>query len=459
MPPKKLSLLMLTVLVCTALLLAGCGPFFIQVEPLPTAVPPTGLPTPPVIVQIPTGLPTPAVIVQTPTIAASPTGAPTQTAEPNLNRLKPGTPLKITRLKMIDAQKGWALGQGPDNTNQHVLFTNDSGATWADRTPAQANITTPVQGLGADAYFSSVDQAWVIYGGPDGQENKEPVYVFHTGDGGKTWTRSQPLALADLNMEFSSPSDLGFRDDRQGWVMLHLGVGMSHDYFAAFTTADGGSTWKRVLDPNTPYPLMSCYKTGLVFTGPSEAWLSASCPGLMPLLFFYHSVNGGVDWTIVSLPDPAGKPAGYLIQNGSVGCGITALQESSARPLALTVLCTNFNNNSAQSWLYSAGSGGGKWTQQPLPVPYLKLNQLPSGEAFLVGSLQAGSGASGAVFHSSDGSNWSQVASTAWTGVPDFVDSHSGWVIAGHDQVTALVHTSDGGKTWVEIKPLVAPYQ
>ena len=31
---------------------------------------------------------------------------------------------------------------------------------------------------------------------------------------------------------------------------------MSHDYIAIFTSADGGKTWRRVLDPNPTTPLV-----------------------------------------------------------------------------------------------------------------------------------------------------------------------------------------------------------
>jgi photosystem II stability/assembly factor-like uncharacterized protein len=96
--------------------------------------------------------------------------------------------------------------------------------------------------------------------------------------------------------------------------------------------------------------------------------------------------------------------------------------------------------------------------QNLLPMSYGKVYVVNPFEAFYVGSSQRDNDANSAVYHTTDGgSSWEFLTSTGWIGTPDFIDSLHGWVIAQHNQVSAFVHSSDGGRTWVEIKPSVGP--
>jgi photosystem II stability/assembly factor-like uncharacterized protein len=453
---SKFSTLVLFLLL---LLLTACGPLDIRVEPIATPTPlPASTPTPlPASTPspVPTSAPTQLPFIATPTLVASLTLPP---PAPDLH-LKAGSPVRIVQTHMLTALAGWAVGESDQDLIQHVLFTSDGGRTWRDTTPQSVLASTTEGGLSVDAYFASTDAAWALYaprklGGPDGQM---PLYVWHTVDGGKTWLPSQALDLSDLQngiVEYQVPSNLGFLDAQHGWVMLHVGAGMSHDYFAAFTSEDGGLKWKRILDPDTKVPIMSCEKSGIAFTSPASGWITGNCPGLMPKLFIFHTADGGLTWAAVDLPAPPGKPTNYFASG--VACGINAIDYSSARVLALTLTCTNYNNNTAQSWLYASTDGGQSWARRMLPALYTSIDLLGSDEGFLVGSINSGPDATGAVYHTSNGgADWLLTTSTGWTGLPDFIDSQNGWVVATHSQVTAFVHTIDGGRTWVELKPII----
>lgn len=431
------------------LLLSACGPLDIKIEPIATNTQP--FPTPIQVIQTPFATPAPSQ--PTPTTTLLPAATSTDVADLHL---KPGTPVKIMLTKMLSDNNGWAIGQVDSDLVQHILFTADGGQTWKDRTPLDGVSTVPAGGLSAVAYFATDNSAWVSYteGTPSG--SLEALVVWHTADNGVTWRKSQPLDLSGVNMEFQTPSDLGFLDEQHGWIMIHLGVGMSHDYFAVFTTADGGTSWQRVLDPDTKYPLMTCYKSGLAFTSPATGWITGNCPGLMPGLFFFRSVDGGANWTALILPVPAGKPANYYAQEGEIVCGIPAINYASSSSLVVTLNCQNINNKTAQSWLYASSDGGQTWKQHLLPLPYNKTGLIGPDDGFLVGSATTDLLANGAVYHSMDGgSTWALLTSTAWTGLPDFVDDRTGWVVAEYNQETAFVHTIDGGRTWIEIKPVI----
>ena len=435
------------------LLLSACGPLDIKIEPIATSTPP--FPTPIQVGQTPFDTPGPIPAPQEPTPAPTLTSSATSTEAVDLH-LKPGTAVNILLTKMLSDNNGWAIGQVDSDLVQHILFTADGGQTWKDRTPLDGVSTVSAGGLSAVAYFATDNSAWVSYteGTPSG--SLEALVVWHTADNGVTWRKSQPLDLSGVNMEFQTPSDLGFLDEQHGWIMIHLGVGMSHDYFAIFTTADGGTSWQRVLDPDTKYPLMTCYKSGLAFTSPATGWITGNCPGLMPGLFFFRSVDGGANWTALILPVPAGKPANYYAQEGEIVCGIPAINYASSSSLVVTLNCQNINNKTAQSWLYASSDGGQTWKQHLLPLPYNKTGLIGPDDGFLVGSATTDLLANGAVYHSMDsGSTWALLTSTAWTGLPDFVDDRTGWVVAEYNQETAFVHTIDGGRTWIEIKPVI----
>ncbi len=434
-------------LLSAIVLLAGCGTLAIQVEPMPGST----RTNPPPTLESPTRTPSPLPSTQTPTVQPTPavTASPLQ--------LKPGTSLKIVALKMFDDQDGWAVGEVDSDLFQHILLTSDGGNTWQDRTPLAALINSPANGLVADAFFGSSSNAWVSYSDRLPGSSQSQTVIWSTTDSGIHWQKSQPLAFGDIPVEFRVPSDLGFIDSSYGWIMMHIGAGMSHDYVAVFTTSDGGKTWQRVLDPDKNPDLMGCTKSGLTFNTTNTGWLATNCPGLMPSLTFYHTGDGGASWEEFGLPVPDGKPVDFFAQSGT-GCGVPDLDFSTARSLILTLQCHNYDNNTAQAWLYSTGDGGINWAQHPLPVPYSQIIMLNSREGFLVGAPTLDPTANGAVYHTTDGGlNWSLQTSTAWTGTPYFVDATTGWVIAVHSQVTAFVRSSDGGRTWAELKPVVRP--
>ena len=51
-------------------------------------------------------------------------------------------------------------------------------------------------------------------------------------------------------MEFFSPGYFSFPDKRNGWLLVHGGAGMSHDYIYVYGTVDGGASWFSQVDPN-----------------------------------------------------------------------------------------------------------------------------------------------------------------------------------------------------------------
>src|SRR6202035_489989 len=128
---------------------------------------------------------------------SKPTPTPSASASPA------GTPTFGT-VHMITPQVGWAM------TEQGVVRTTDG---WAH----SLNVGPPdVSGLGAGAQFVSGTEAWVVAG--KSQTPREST-IFHTTDGGSTWSKAvlrDPAALG--------PGEADFIDATHGWLFVSYGV-------------------------------------------------------------------------------------------------------------------------------------------------------------------------------------------------------------------------------------------
>lgn len=464
-------------MVILALVAAACAPS--------TAVPPTSAPAsnspsapvtvPPTSAQPATSAPTvasaPAATVPAKaTVAASPsqTTAPAGNQTPNvpaststpvpgaITHLAAGQAITTTTVRMFDTHVGWATG-GLASTGDHVLTTADGGQTWHDVTPPQP-APPPDQAVpnAATAFFGNTTVAWVVYGSFSAAAPAK-VTVWHTTNGGQTWTGSQPIDLSAIGVsDFFQPSDLRLLPDGQtGWFLAHLGVGMNHDYFTVMKTTDGGQTWARLIDPTAGGP-QSCQKTGLHFVDAQNGWLTGDCMGVAPGLFFMHSSDSGATWKAVTLPAPTSQADIYTRQDA--GCGTYSLRFFDPQNAKLSVSCLILSSSTISSthFIYTTADGGLNWTSNRSPARALTfLNPqvgwaLPTGEAglqppFALSQTQDG------------GQTWATVKQLAWTGQLSFVDPQNGWAVAQADQAISFVKTVDAGHTWQAVNPKIAP--
>jgi photosystem II stability/assembly factor-like uncharacterized protein len=431
------------------LLLSACGSIQIVIE-YPTS--PTAPPASPQA-HTATLTPTPVTDVFQPTAMA-----PAKTPGANFY-FKPGSPILLSRVKMLSPGLGWGLGRSGAETQDHVLITFDGGLSWRDVTPPAAFDPRSSPDLVAGAFFADANRAWVIFAPRNGAPVPESAVVWSTKDAGVSWISSPPLDFSGMEMVTFLPDGLGFSDALNGWLLVHLNYGAVNDEVALYTTRDGGASWVRVVDPAGHYLAGGCAKTGIVFRDALEGWITGDCGGLTPGVYFFKTSDGGRTWRPQALPSPADYPD--LFKSSLSACGAATPHFISSGGYGyLTVRCIPEGNSRPLSWLYTTSDGGGDWTPHGLPIifPYGSTFFLSPTVGWYLGAVSLDPSAEVRLYQTIDGGQtWTSLTGLGWTGVMDFADTQDGWVTAHAGGAQALVRTDNGGATWREIKPVAAP--
>jgi photosystem II stability/assembly factor-like uncharacterized protein len=350
----------------------------------------------------------------------------------------PGDAIKLDEIHMFDAQDGWAVSEAS------VLVTADGAQTWREVTPPEgvpASSQAQAQGVFLDRL-----SAWVLFSVND-RVPPEAV-VWHTTDSGLTWTASAPLdhqAYGDrVWAEFSA------LDAMHVWLMVRGVVAGAGIHYAAqfFRTTDGGLTWLPLVgDVGVDY-------TGLVFADPDHGWLTWQTTGAYAPSAPEYGVtsDGAVNWDSRELPPPPDAPDLF---DTSPYCESLQPRALSVHSVRMLVGC--FDEYAPphvfSSYLYASEDGGATWTSVHLPAKVQASDDtlifFDAQNALLLGRD---------IYRTADeGQTWSYVKSVNWDGQFSFVDAQTGWAVARVSGQIALVKTVNGGSTWSEIKPIVAP--
>lgn len=427
----------LTIATILVVILAGCTstsginlPTSVPTQISPTQVIPTPATPPP-----PTE--TPTTILPTPTTTTPP--------ENPIQHFPTGQEFTVTSIYMIDSNSGWAIG-GLVGAGDHVLFTTDGASTWKDVTPPEGQAAAEERKF-AIGFFQDAKTAWVTYAINTGNPVPTQAVVWHTSDGGTTWQASQPLDLTGLS-EIYVPSNLQFVAGQSGWLLVHVGVGMNHDYVAFYRSTDGGLSWSRILDPYNDGGIQSCTKTSMLFTDATHGWLTGDCNGVKAGVLLYNTTDAGSTWQEVSLPEPPSYP-GLFSNESQVACG-------SYNPFFfgndlghLNVKCQDFSGTQItySYYLYTTQDGGNSWTSVSYP-----------GQSLYFFSADTGWALASKIQRTTDGGKtWTAISDVTWTPQMDFVSEQIGWAVATAGQEVALVKTDNGGAKWTMLITTVGP--
>ncbi len=448
---KKLSVLF----AIAALLLSGCNAISTQEG---TAVPTqqataTSAPTQAATATLP-----PVITATTSPTAAptqEPTQAPTATAFPGaIPHLASGSKVTVTQVHMLSTATGWAVGMNMalDPANEHILRTTDGGKTWQDVTPPQKAGTGntsfgPAQR--AAPFFLDAQHAWVgLAPQPGAGTGTDNDAIWYTSDGGGTWTASANVNKGIGGAEFFSPGTIFFLPDgKNGWLLVHAGVGMNHDYVYVYNTTDGGATWNLRVDPMdiNKGNIMSCYKSGLSFVNGTIGWLAGSCNGVKAGVLLFQSKDAGSTWSEVTLSAPPQAP--NVFTAGDEACGSLPPAFVSATDGFMGVTCQSFGaTQTSQTWVYVTADAGATWISRPAPAAQGSFQFIDARTGWFVGGNQ--------VYKTADGGKtWTQMTTKVdWNAQLSFLDGKTGFAVATAGQQPnieyGLVATVDGGSTW-----------
>lgn len=197
---------------------------------------------------------------------------------PSAPRATRAAPIAV--LDMLSASDGWGW-------NAHLIArTTDGASTFTNATP---------RGLASDqsvSSFTAVDMhdAWAIITSVTEVSNQLPVFhaeLDRTTDGGTTWKRAPINARANPVM---------FVDALHGWAVVSSVP--SNGRLELLRTVDGGATWSLIYETGSTF---GCEFSPTFVTRAFGVATFGSCAS--PTISI--TVDGGVTWRSVSLPNPA----------------------------------------------------------------------------------------------------------------------------------------------------------
>ena len=160
-----------------------------------------------------------------------------------------------------------------------------------------------------------------------------------------------------------------------------------------------------------------------------------------------------MNWRRIDLPAPAGTTSWF--DNNSCGT-YSPFTFSNQSALFILKCLDNATYKVQHNFLYSTPDGGQSWQSVSLPSVFTVLTP-PAGGLFFT-NVQSGLALGRWIYRTDDaGKTWSSGKQVNWDGQFSFVDLNTGWAVATNAGQIALVRTVDGGGTWQEIKPVVAP--
>jgi photosystem II stability/assembly factor-like uncharacterized protein len=381
-----------------------------------------------------------ASLTQTPTVVHQSTATLSIQTEQSFPTLVASYPVTITHITMFDVSTGWAIGHQPDSGNR-ILYTQDGGFSWEERTPVlQDSLIEAPSEIQVWAYFYDSQTAWAIFS----VQHQPPVInapvVWHTTDAGITWLASEELPIIGEE-SFFIPENFSFIDPINGWLLVHVDAGMSHDFSNLFSTGDGGITWERLIDPYKE-GLQSLENTGLRFADIKFGWVTKDNLGILPGAFFEQTRDGGLTWEDVFLPTP--DEFDWFDELSQCATSQPIFFESAKA--VILVNCRTFDEQ-AFTYTYIYSIENERWLAVSLPTSVESLFFLDNKIGWALGRD---------LYQSTDGGlSWVRIKTVNWDGQFSFVNTKFGWAVASNEGAVALVFTQDGGRTWQQITPKI----
>ncbi len=224
----------------------------------------------------------------------------------------------------ISEKQGWAL------TGDRLDWTADAGQTWRDITPEGAKAAN------INAVFFANDLfGWVEV------TNEEAAGVFRlvvysTQDGGTTWT-VHPMDFTSTHYGTNLAASLYFLDSKEGWLSMTEATSSAFSIGELYHTTDGGATWSRLTAPVAGDVRFEDSSNGWMVGGAAQDDLYTTSDGgstWRPVkLEVPKEFEGTQTWASLPTPCPSGSEslaATYAAtdQNPKSGVGLYTMETS-----------------------------------------------------------------------------------------------------------------------------------
>ncbi len=339
-------------------------------------------------------------------------------------RQNTGIKRSIASVFFINSQTGWILA------GDEVYRTNDNGKTWnKSELPVKMPRTGTVAGGGTfmnrrgerleqdwsegELFFVDDQKGWAVVG---------IWFLFHTEDGGKTWT--DQLMTGPMTYSFSH---LFFTDSKRGCATG-----------TTIICTEDGKTWRELLGvkpgDTTEIDGFSIIPKGISFVGDATGWAVGSDGLIM------KTEDGGKTWTLVVKRDKCGNVPFFLSRK--IGWLYYQLGHKS--------ICRT-------------DDGGHTWIRQEVEMEAINLFFLNESIGWAAGRQREKDQNNveriyGIIKQTTDGGKtWTiQFKELLGKGVYNgalydvyFVDDDNGWALGDND---VFLRTTDGGKHWEQRK-------
>jgi uncharacterized protein (TIGR03437 family) len=197
----------------------------------------------------------------------------------------PGVAVNLSALFFLNANQGWAVGD-----NGTTVRTTDGGAHWTQAPVATASSFESV-------FFTDALNGWATanavtqYDVYNGEGTDYQACIWHTTDGGQTWTQQTvPASASLLKRVFFVNATTGFAAGltRTGYNYF----GDPQVLGGIYGTTDGGKTWNQIYTTSQGLTFTSLY-----FTDANNGWAAGfALSSIYSDAFGFHTTDGGKTW-------------------------------------------------------------------------------------------------------------------------------------------------------------------